>query len=271
MRKFFSLIIAAILVVSVVFISWKAETGKKVNGKERKVALSPVQQFFEQYVNNIYQAANLEQSGLSNVVFQRALTGYLNLKLVNKLPQNSSIITVVDFTKSSHEKRMWIIDLLNKHLLLNTWVAHGQGSGDDMASQFSNDMDSHQSSLGFYLTDNNTYFGKHGRSLKLDGLDEGFNDNARAREIVVHAADYVCQSAIDKLGYLGRSFGCPAVSPAVAQQVINTIKGRNMIYIHGNADSYNSKYLDQDLAASSIFPGFMNNAQSTDTLSTAKL
>jgi hypothetical protein len=258
MRKHFWWISATFLILSIVFISWKAETGKN-STTGPKAVISPVQQFFEQYVNNIYQAANLQQAGLSNSVFQKALTGYLNLKATNKLSQTSSVITVVDFTRPSREKRMWIIDLLNKQLLLNTWVAHGEGSGDDMANQFSNQVDSHQSSLGFYLTDN-IYVGKHGKSLKLDGLDEGFNDNARAREIVVHAAGYVCQHTIDQLGRLGRSFGCPAVSPEVAGKVINTIKGRTMLYIHGNIDSYNSKYLDENVAASSIFPG-MENAQ----------
>ncbi len=109
-------------------------------------------------------------------------------------------------------------------LVLNTWVAHGQGSGDDMANRFSNNNESHQSSLGFYLTDD-VYIGKHGKSLRLDGLDNGINSAARARGIVVHAADYVCQNTINQIGRLGRSFGCPAVSPEVAQTVINTIKG----------------------------------------------
>src|ERR1700759_3216877 len=99
---------------------------------------------------------------------------------------------------------MWIVDLVAKHLLLNTWVAHGQGSGDDVANSFSNINDSHQSSLGFYLTDD-VYMGKHGRSLHLDGLDEGFNDDARAREIVVHGAPYVSERTINEKGKIGRS------------------------------------------------------------------
>ncbi|HEY0245310.1 MAG TPA: murein L,D-transpeptidase catalytic domain family protein, partial [Mucilaginibacter sp.] len=131
-----------------------------------------------------------------------------------------------------------------KQLLLNTWVAHGQGSGDDMAKQFSDNNESHQSSLGFYLTDD-VYMGKHGRSLRLDGLDEGFNRNARTRDIVVHAADYVGETAIEKMGRLGRSFGCPAVAPEVRDQVINTIKGKTVLFINGNDSNYSSKYLDE--------------------------
>jgi hypothetical protein len=183
---------------------------------------------------------NLQQTGMDAAVLQKAVTGYLNLKLANKLSPNSNIITVIDFSKSSREKRMWIIDILNKSLILNTWVAHGQGSGDDMASRFSNNNESHQSSLGFYLA-NEVYFGKHGRSLKLDGLDEGINSAARARGIVIHAADYVCQNTINQIGRLGRSFGCPAVSPEVSDQVINTIKGGSMLYINGNDSNLHIK------------------------------
>ncbi|WP_317169176.1 murein L,D-transpeptidase catalytic domain family protein [Mucilaginibacter humi] len=174
------------------------------------------------------------------------------MKSANKL-QNSSVITVVDFTKSSREKRMWIIDILNKKLLLNTLVAHGQGSGDDMATMFSDNNESHQSSLGFFLADD-VYIGKHGRSLRLDGLDAGFNTSARARGIVVHAADYVSESNIARIGRLGRSFGCPAVSPQVVTRVINTIKGKTVFFINGNNPRYNSKYLNDNVLANFTSP-----------------
>jgi hypothetical protein len=243
MRKRFWWILCAFLLFSITTISWKPAGA---NGSTIKIETpASAKQLFEQYVTTVYQTANLQQAGLDIAVFQKALTGYINLKQANKLPQTSSVITVIDFAKSSCVKRMWIIDLISKQLLLNTWVAHGQGSGDDMASQFSNNDESHQSSLGFYLTDD-VYTGKHGRSLRLDGLDEGFNSNARARAIVVHAADYVSENAIEKLGRLGRSFGCPAVSPEVCGQVINAIKGKNMLFINGNDTSYTSKYLDEN-------------------------
>ncbi|MCC8423654.1 murein L,D-transpeptidase catalytic domain family protein [Mucilaginibacter sp. UR6-11] len=216
-------------------------------------AAPTAKELFAQYVNTVYQTAGLQQAGLDVNVFQKALTGYLNIKSTNKLAQNSDIITVVDFTKPSRVKRMWIIDLLNKHLLLNTWVAHGQGSGNDMATNFSDANESHQSSLGFYLADD-IYVGKHGRSLRLDGLDAGFNTSARARGIVVHAADYVSESAIAQLGRLGRSFGCPAVSPQVVDLVINTIKGKSVFFINGNNPNYTSKYLNENVFASFTSP-----------------
>ena len=167
------------------------------------------------------------------------------------MPQSSSVLTVIDFSKPSREKRMWIVDVANKSLVLHTWVAHGERSGFDIPDRFSDRVDSRESSLGFYLTDN-IYFGDHGRSLKLDGLDEGFNSNARKRSIVLHAAAYVCQQVIDQHGRLGRSFGCPAVSPEVIDEVIDTIKDKNVIFVNGNSESYHSKYLDEGLAAGYI-------------------
>lgn len=215
---------------------------------------------FSGFVNDIYSEAQLQTAGLDAVVFQKALTGFYNLKLAHKLPANSNIITVVDFNKSSRTKRMWVIDLLNKKLLLNTWVAHGQGSGDDVATHFSDTNESHQSSLGFYVTDD-IYFGKHGRSLRLDGMDAGFNSHARERAVVLHAADYVSEGTINTLGRLGRSFGCPAVSPMVIDYVINTLKGKTMLFINGSDSRYTSKYLNPDLAASMALAG--NNVSKT--------
>jgi len=209
-------------------------------------------QLFNQYVDHLYQTANLEISGLDADVFKRAITGYYNLKIANKLSANSSVITIVDLARSSCTKRMWIVDLQKKELILNTWVAHGQKSGDDMASHFSNEVDSFESSIGFYVTDN-VYMGKHGRSLRLNGMDEGFNDRANERDIVLHAAKYVGPGSIKELGRLGRSQGCPAVSPEVADRIIDAIKGKNVLFINGNDNTYISKYLNSDLAARIAF------------------
>lgn len=209
-------------------------------------------QLFNQYVDNIYQAADLQASGLEINVFKKAVTGYYNLKTDNKLSANSSVITIVDLSKSSCTKRMWIVDLQKKVLVLNTWVAHGSHSGNDIANRFSNNVDSFESSLGFYVTDN-VYMGKHGRSLRLNGMDIGFNDRANERDIVLHAADYVSPNSIKALGRLGRSQGCPAVAPQYCNRIIDTIKGKNVLFINGNDSSYNSKYLNPDMAARLAF------------------
>jgi len=216
--------------------------------------LSASANLYAAYLTNLYQTVNLYDSGLNADVFAKAVTGYLNLKKSGHLNVDKSIITIVDFNKSSCSKRMWIIDLQSATLLMNTWVAHGQGSGEDMASQFSNSDSSHQSSLGFYLT-GEIYNGKHGRSLRLDGMDADFNSNARPRDIVIHAADYVSQNVISSTGRLGRSFGCPAVSRNLAPAIINLIKDKTVLFINGpDSSRYNSEFLDQEFAANYLFP-----------------
>ncbi len=252
MRKYFLWTFCALMVLfSMSFTSWRPVSAKA--HKHLAKATNTSQALFEQYITDIYNAAQLAQSGMDPAVLHKAITGYINLKIANKLPENSNVITIIDFNKSSREKRMWIVDVLNKTLLLNTWVSHGQGSGDDMATAFSNTEHSHQSSLGFYVTDD-VYYGKHGRSLRLDGMDAGFNSNARSRAVVVHAADYVGEGTINALGRLGRSHGCPAVSPAVSEMVINTIKGKTMMFIDGNDSRYTSKYMDENLAVNFLYP-----------------
>lgn len=250
MRKNFWWITCVFLLLSTTLISWRPDGPAKSNTTNPGTSS---RQLFEQYVDDIYQSAKLQPYGLEESVFQKAVTGFLNLKAANKISPFSSVITIIDYNLPSHTKRMWIVDLVTKELLINTWVAHGEGSGYDTASMFSNLDNSHESSLGFYLTDD-VYIGKHGRSLHLDGLDEGFNNLARAREIVVHAAPYVNQGIIDHKGRIGRSWGCPAVSPDIAGQVINTIKGKTVMFINGNDYSYTSKYLDEDVSANYAFP-----------------
>ena len=263
MRKHFWWVACVFLMLCVTVIGWAPAASNKTETTAKKE--NSAKGLFNEYVNTIYQAASLNQAGLSQQVFEKALTGYFNLKAANKLSKNSNIITVVDFTKSSREKRMWIVDVLNKKLLLNTWVAHGQGSGGDMADHFSNTNQSHQSSLGFYVTDD-VYFGKHGRSLRLDGMDEGFNTAARNRAIVVHAADYVSTGAIAQLGRLGRSHGCPAVSPEVIDMVINNIKGKTLLFINGNTANYTSKYLNNAFESDFALNATSATAYSTPTI-----
>jgi hypothetical protein len=243
----FTVLTGAILSSRSATVKKGAEATKK-EAKAVKVASA-----FNTYVAGVYQAANLSTTGLNIDVFQKAVTGYFNLKQNNKLAKKSSVITVIDFNKPSSEKRMWIVDLDKKQLLLNTWVAHGRGSGELMATQFSNRNSSNQSSLGFYVT-NEIYYGKHGRSLKLDGMDNGFNDNARSRAVVLHAANYVCEKTIEATGRLGRSQGCPAVSPDVSNKIIDLIKGKNMIFINASMPDYTSKYLDDNFIAQFTAP-----------------
>ncbi|HEY5327052.1 MAG TPA: murein L,D-transpeptidase catalytic domain family protein [Mucilaginibacter sp.] len=249
MKKHFGGLVCVLFIISTTLSSWKPANVIRAGIAATKPFTS--RELLEKYVDNIYESAHLQESGLAVNVFKKALTGFINLKIFNKLPQTSSIITVIDYSKSSTVKRMWIIDVANKALVLHTWVAHGNGSGKQVATRFSDKMNSFKSSLGFYLTDR-VYYGKHGRSLRLDGMDAGFNTNARAREIVVHAADYVGQNIIEEQGRLGCSQGCPAVSPNVADQVIDAIKDKTVIFINGTSSRYSSKYLDEEQAANFV-------------------
>ncbi|NQX56331.1 murein L,D-transpeptidase catalytic domain family protein [Pedobacter panaciterrae] len=216
---------------------------------------------YDNHVNTIYNEINLEYTGLSRSVFEKALTGFYNLKKSGQVSEDKSILSIADFDKNSTEKRLWIIDLNKKKLILNTWVAHGQRSGADKATRFSNSNDSFQSSIGFYLTAE-IYRGQHGRSLRLDGMDEGFNSNARRRSIVVHGADYVSQGTINALGRLGRSQGCPAVPSELSDLVINTIEGKTVLFINVTDQRYTSIYLDEHMAAA-----FANNFNQKDSTS----
>ncbi len=163
-------------------------------------------------------------------VFSIALQGFTNLKIISGAVKKQ-VLTIIDFSLPSNEKRLWVIDLKNKKVLYNDLVAHGKNSGGLYARKFSNTQSTHMSSLGFYLT-GNTYQGKHGLSLVLNGMDKNFNDKARDRAIVMHGADYVGNDFICKYGRLGRSFGCPALSTEICKEVIETIRDGSCLFIY---------------------------------------
>jgi hypothetical protein len=150
----------------------------------------------------------------------------------NGVGEAASRLAIIDYTIPSREQRMWVVDLDRRKLLFEEHVAHGKGSGDDIPNAFSNRNGSHQTSLGLFLTDV-TYEGGNGYSLKLQGLSRGFNESAMERLIVMHGAPYVDPVAAQKLGRLGRSFGCPAVRTEVAQPMIDTLKQGQFIYAYG--------------------------------------
>lgn len=142
-------------------------------------------------------------------------------------------LAVIDYSLPSTSKRLWLFDLANDRLLYHELVAHGQGSGDNYATRFSNTENSHQTSLGLYRTAE-TYTGGNGYSLRMDGLDPGFNDNARARAIVMHGAWYVDEGVIAKQGRIGRSHGCPALREGIAHTVINSLRERQLVFAYAN-------------------------------------
>jgi hypothetical protein len=177
---------------------------------------------------------------LNEEVFFKALTGFENLKKAGLLNSDSHLLTVCDFSMSSNTKRLWVIDMNEKKVLFNSLVAHGKNTGEEFATNFSNTESSLQSSLGFYITDA-TYDGDNGYSLRLLGMDKGFNDAAYKRAVVMHGADYVSEEFAAMHKRIGRSWGCPAIPKALTQPIINTIKGRNCLFIYYPDQNYLSK------------------------------
>ena len=184
----------------------------------------------------VYDSLQLDNLGLSKEALEYGVKGYQNL-VNNGSIKNPDILTICDFSQSSNKKRLYVIDLKNYQLLMNTYVAHGRNSGGDYATNFSNKPDSHQSSLGFYVTEN-TYRGEHGLSLRIDGLDRGFNDRALERAIVVHGSNYVGDQRLQNINGMGRSYGCPAVPQSLVKKLINTIKNGTCLFIYSASEDY---------------------------------
>ncbi|MFT6638578.1 MAG: hypothetical protein ACJAYP_001155 [Flavobacterium sp.] len=170
--------------------------------------------------------------------FSKAFEGYNQLKSQGIILKE--YLTIIDFSLSSNEERLWVIDMVSKKVVLKSLVAHGRNSGEEFANSFSNKSESYQSSLGFYAT-GEVYQGKHGLSLRLDGLEYGINDNARDRAVVIHGADYASQKFAKTHGRLGRSQGCPAVPYAVHKEFINTIKDKSCLFIYHPSRTYIAK------------------------------
>ena len=188
------------------------------------------------YFQTLYNYLHLDVLKLNKQAYDVAIKGFLKMQAQQKL-HNDALLTIADFSQPSTQKRLYIIDLKNRKLVMHTHVAHGRNTGMLMATAFSNTAESNQSSLGFYVTAE-TYNGKHGLSLKLDGVEKNINDNARDRAIVIHGADYANDSFWKSAGYLGRSFGCPSVPSAQSAQIIQTIRGGSCLFIYAADKNY---------------------------------
>ena len=205
----------------------------------------------------LHPGAPLARSGFSQIgaidpgVFNLAL-GAASCAVRAGAVVDPSTLTVIDYSKPSTEQRLWVFDLHSHELVYQELVAHGQGSGGNVATLFSNEPETHRSSLGLFVTED-TYFGRNGYSLRLDGLDPGFNDRARERAIVMHGAPYVSKQFAATQGRLGRSWGCPALREGVARQVIDRVKGGGLVFAY---------YPDQDWLSQSRYLGGCVAAQS---------
>jgi hypothetical protein len=192
------------------------------------------------------------KSGVSADVLNLAL-GAVSCGIASGDLETPSTLTLIDYSLPSTTPRLWVFDLPSGKLLFNELVAHGRNSGDNMATKFSDAMESRETSLGLFRTAD-TYVGHNGYSLRLDGLEPGFNGNARERAIVMHGAPYVDANIAKANGRLGRSWGCPALREAVARQVIDTVRGGGVIFSYYPDPAWlkTSKFLNCDAARSPL-------------------
>lgn len=181
-----------------------------------------------------------QKFNINKAAISLAIKGYEKLRELGQI-SNSMYLTIVDFSKPSNTERFYVIDMLKEQLVIKTLVAHGKNSGALIPSEFSNKMSSLKSSLGFYVT-GNTYRGKHGTSLILDGVEKGINDQAKNRAIVLHGANYVSSNLVsDGQTPIGRSFGCPAVPNNIVKSIIATIKGGTCMFVYAPNSEYAQK------------------------------
>jgi hypothetical protein len=184
----------------------------------------------------LYDRMNLQRSGLDEKAFEYAWRGYHNL-LKKGLIRKKNVLSICDFSQSSRNKRMYVIDIRHQKLLYRTYVAHGQNSGAEFADSFSNQPDSYKSSLGFYVT-SKTYYGRNGLSLKIEGLDSGYNDLAGRRNIVLHGCAYAGAKYLHHYGSLGTSLGCPAIPSSMSPRIIQVVKHGSVLFIYHPTQEY---------------------------------
>lgn len=226
-----------IVSISFIFISFaKADnSAMKMNVNKSTSTDSAMVVHEVSQADRLFNNLHLQDVGLSKTTVEYAIKGYQRL-VDSGLVNNSQYLTIVDLSQSSRNKRFYILDMENNQITWNTFVAHGRNSGVDMAKSFSNNLNSNKSSLGFYVT-KSTYRGKHGLSLKISGLEEGFNNNAEARGVVVHGASYVNSGRV-KSEYMGRSQGCPALPENEYAKVIDIIKDGSVLFVYNPDSNY---------------------------------
>ncbi|GAB3165623.1 murein L,D-transpeptidase catalytic domain family protein [Telluribacter humicola] len=205
-------------------------TDKLISSQVDSDAIVPEVESLPEWIS-LYESLELDKKGLSKETFYYAWAGFQKMNL------RKPIIAIADFSQSSRNKRLYIIDMATRKLIYNTHVAHGRNSGSEYAKSFSNENSSYQSSLGFYRT-LGTYQGKHGLSMRLQGMEKGYNDRALERAIVMHGADYVSEDFIRRTGRLGRSLGCPAISMADHQKIIELLNGGAGLFLYYPDNNY---------------------------------
>ena len=202
-------------------------------------------------VKSVYDSLNIKDK-IDYSIFQKAYLGYVQI-----LNKNPGVLIIIDYSKPSNEERFYVLDLNKKKLVYSTRVAHSKNSGLEIPLQFSDDPNSYQSSLGFFVT-LGEYNGAYGYSLRLKGLEENINANAEDRAIVIHGGDIVEDEYIKKFGFAGRSLGCPVLPHSLTREILDFIKHGRVLFIYGNDEEYvdNSAYLSK---LASVFVGSPKN------------
>lgn len=188
--------------------------------------------------DRLFDSLQLYKIGLERDVFYKAYKGYTYL-LYQGSVNIPNILTIADFSQSSKNRRLYVIDLANYKVVFNTFVSHGKNSGHEMATSFSNLKDSYKSTVGFMLTDD-TYNGSCGYSLRFNGMEPGVNDQIRSRAIILHGSRYVNEDKADEEGRVGNSLGCPAVPLGECRKIIDFIKGGTVYFIYSPDEYYNA-------------------------------
>ena len=201
-------------------------------------------------IKSVYDSLNIKGK-IDYSIFQKAYLGYVQIP--NK---NPGVLVIIDYTKPSNEERFYVLDLNMKKLVYSTRVAHSKNSGLEIPLEFSDDPNSYQSSLGFFLT-LGEYNGAYGYSLRLKGLEENINANAESRAIVIHGGDIVDDEYIKKFGFAGRSLGCPVLPTALTKEIVNYIKHGRVLFIYGNDE----EYIEESLYLSKLAPVFEGKPQ----------
>lgn len=238
-RTFLFLVSLLIAIVSLPLALVKGRLHNEIKlppAKEPKQMTDSFPVGIEGNLYSLYDSLHLDLKGLSQQTFEYAIRGFNYLVQTGKLPP-TNVISIVDFSLPSSKKRLFVIDLYKHTLEFCTYVAHGANSGVVTAEQFSNQPECHKSSLGFYET-LNTYIGGNGYSLRLEGLEPGINDKALQRAIVMHGAAYVDEALIQTRGYIGRSWGCPAVPEKLNKPIIDKIKNGTCLFIYSPDKNY---------------------------------
>jgi len=225
-------VLFAIVLVSFLFVF----AAKKNPSENKRLVVSAEKRVTTESNAALFSELHLSEAGMNQTVFNSALQGLKKLDSSGVI-SNDSVITIIDFSQPSDKKRLYVLNLASKELIFNTLVAHGRNSGKLWTRSFSNSLSSLKSSPGFYVT-GETYTGDNGYSLRLDGLEKNINDNARARSIVMHGAPYVDQSSVHSLGFLGRSWGCPAIPLSMHKAIINAIKDGTCLFIYSPDKNY---------------------------------